>query len=89
MTTYRAIILGEIWQPDVGLCSTERTYRADDDEQAIEQAYMFEEGDFSSVKDVMILAQKPCSGGGLPHMAWHVVKEWDNEENERVYAQTQ
>ncbi len=91
MTTYRAIILGDIWQPGVGLCSTERTYTldGDDDKQAIEAAYTSEAGDFSSVKDVRVLTRQTCQGTGcLPHAADRLVKDWDNEDNEMEYLDT-
>ena len=89
MVTYRAIILGEIWQPGYGLCSLEVIYQAEDDDQATEKAYTSEAGDFSSVRDVFILACEECNTHGLlPHTGERLVKDWDNEDNEYVYLDT-
>lgn len=92
MTTYRAIILGGIWMPYGAICSTERTYQAEDDANAIEKAYTSEAGDFSSVQDVFVLArencQPQCHKDQIPHIRQRIVKDWDNEENELAYLDT-
>ena len=89
MTTYRAIILGGIWWPMGAICSTERTYQAEDDADAIEKAYTSEAGDFSSVQDVFVLAREKCNSCNLlTHSGERLVKDWDNEENELAYLDT-
>ena len=89
MGTYRAIILGGIWWPMGALGSAERVYQADGDDQATEKAYGSEAGDFSSVRDALVLARVECGGHGLlPHAAERMVKDWDSEENELAYLNT-
>lgn len=79
---YRATILGNIWQPNVGLCATTRDYTAESDEDAAERAYYAEAGDFSSVKDVQVVRFDPCGecGGSKPV----TVKAWDYEDSKRI-----
>ncbi len=98
MTTYQTIILGDIWQPGAGLCSTERTFQADSDAEAIEKASTIEAGDFSSVQDTFItttLEYCPPRDIVTPpgttlhhHDCKRIVKGWDNEENEVAYLDT-
>ena len=70
--TYNATILGGIWWPTGAICSTERTFRASNDEEAIEAAQTTEAGDFAS-----------CG-----HRHPVLVKDWDNEDNEMAYFDT-
>ena len=97
MTTYRAIILGLLWEPNRGYASTERTFQAIDGTEAIAKARSEEGGDFSFVRDVSITAQleycPPSTGAGQGDILHHhncerIVKEWDNEENESLYLDT-
>lgn len=76
---YRATILGNIWQPGVGLCATIRDYSAESDLEAMRRAWHAEAGDFSQVKDVHVERFDPCGkcGGRKPV----TVKDWENEEN--------
>lgn len=99
--TYTAIILGGIWWPYGATCSTERTFTADSDEDAIERAETTEAGDFSSVQDTCITKREHCGQRNhsclqcrhdspfcpylLPAM---LVKDWANEDNEFAYFDT-
>ena len=97
MTTYRATILGTIWQPGSGLCSTERTFQAESDQAAVDKAYITEAGDFSSVRDVFVTTGLDCyppsTSAGQDDVEHHhncerLVKDWDTEENENLYLDT-
>jgi len=76
---YRATILGNIWQPGAGLCTTARVYEAESDFDAVAFAFGPEAGDFSQVKDVHVVRFERCGecGGQKPV----TVREWENEEN--------
>lgn len=79
---YRATILGNIWQPGVGLCTMTRVYEAESDEDAAERAYHAEAGDFSSVKDAHVVRFDQCGecGGRKPV----TVKAWDYEDSQEI-----
>ena len=81
---YRAIILGGIWWPMGALCSTERTYRAEDDGQAVELAHTMT-SDFSSIQDVQVMRYADPYLHRYPTI---MVKDWDTEENEADYWST-
>jgi hypothetical protein len=89
MQTYTAIILGYLWMP-MALASTVRTYRAENDEQAVLEAQTTEAGDFSQVVDVCVYRIEGIPGMFLSDHAQRAVpvKLWDNEETESDYWDT-
>lgn len=85
MARYKAIILGGIWWPMGAKCSLESTIHAEDDEQALDQAY--NAGDFSSVDDVQLWKHERCSHGFTGYV---LVRDWEKgEESEIAYFDTQ
>jgi len=99
--TYHAIILGGIWWPMGAICSTEQTFTAESDEDAIEMAETTQAGDFSRVDDTYITRQDHCGQRShpclqcqydspyCPYMAPPVVvKDWSNEGSEMAYIDT-
>lgn len=99
--TYHAIILGGIWWPMGATGSTERTFTAESDEDAIDMAATTEAGDFSRVDDTCIIKREHCGQREHPCLQCQydspfcpypaapvLIKDWANEENECAYLDT-
>jgi hypothetical protein len=91
MPDYRAIILGYIWQPDIPICSTERTIVAETDEDAIRQAFE-ESRDFREVVDchvTEITHEDSMIGTTEVHSTIvRAVHDWEHPDHEEDYFAT-
>lgn len=94
---YRASILGGMWWPIGQLGSTERVFRAEDDDDAVERAETSEAGDFHGAVRAMVERQVGCGrcwcclhgrADACYAPRWETVQPWETPEAELEYALT-
>lgn len=84
MVKYKAVILGDIWQPGAGKCSLEMEVMAENDKEALDRAY--NAGDFSAVDDVQLWTRHTCSHG---FSGWVLIRDWEKgEDSDVAYSDT-
>lgn len=78
---YRVEIIGEIWQPGMGMCATTRSFLAATDTDALARVQSRAEfGDFSRVHDYCITGREGTDSFGK------IVRDWEHEDSANVYV---
>lgn len=80
MGMYRVEIIGEIWQPGMGMCATTRSFLAANDTEALARVNSRAEfGDFSRVHDYCLYGRNGTDSFG------NIIRAWEFEDSQDTY----